>query len=478
MSVALRRQGGGWPHLVLGVTLFGLLSCAGDGDPPRKRSGSSDVLLVVVDALRADGLGAYGSLRATSPFLDRLSRRATLFEEAVSASSFTQESIGSLFTGLLPARHGGMGWGSSPREDVLTLAELLAVRGHDTGFFSNTPVLRNRKFHQGFRTAEILGERWNASGQGDHLSARVLEFAAQERSGPWFAYAHFLDPHGPYEPSGGAEHRFEHPRPEKPLRLYGRVRKQCAELVAQGFGPGDPAFEDLRGRYDAEISSIDRSIHRLVRGLRGQSERAPIIVVTSDHGEEFLEHGYVEHAWTLYDESLRVPLLVHESGGVGVIRRGRVSTLGVLPSILELIGGEAPAGLDGESLLAESTQPIVGELLITERNVVRSVSQDGWKYVAWVRRLPPEARPDAIALQNRRAGDPGADPDVWGEVVFEELFHLPSDPAERVNLIERYPERARRLGEVLDRLRERASEPEPAQTDPEDREALESLGYL
>ncbi len=143
-----------------------------------------------------------------------------------------------------------------------------------------------------------------------------------------------------------------------PLALYDDVEPRIGELVAAGFGPGEPRFEDLVARYDAEIASTDEAVERLLRGIEALGRRdRTLVVLTADHGQEFLEHGFVEHAWTLYQESIQVPLVFWAGGSLGPARvTHRGSLVDVLPTVLGLVGIEAQEGeLDGIPILEGHT---------------------------------------------------------------------------------------------------------------------------
>lgn len=158
-------------------------------------------------------------------------------------------------------------------------------------------------------------------------------------SRPFFLYVHYLDPHGPYDPPAGTVPDFD--RFER-VGIYNHVRENITTLRSEGFGPGEPRFDDYRARYAAELTHVDTAVGTLLDGLReqGRLENA-LVIVTSDHGEEFLEHGYVEHAWTLYEESIRVPLILHAPEWLEPARvTGRVSGVDLVPTLDALLGAD------------------------------------------------------------------------------------------------------------------------------------------
>ena len=396
---------------------------------------------------------------------------------------------------MLPSTEGAMGWPARPARDSRTLPKLFREAGFRTGLFSNSIMLRDPGFLDGFDAVRFVGRGQMVSQQGVALTKAALGFVKQTGERPFFLYLHYLDPHGPYDPPARFRERFPETSQDPRLLLYGDVRDRCSELVASGFGPGEARFEDLRTRYDAEVAYTDHAIRLLLAGLEsaGLGERT-LVVVTADHGEEFLEHDYVEHAWTLYDESLHVPLILWAPAFLGPERVGApVSLVDVVPTLATLFGLEAETAQDGAPLLARSwrgwrfeapERPVFAELLIQSRNVVRSVTWDGWKYISAKRWLTPAER-EARVREGRIATLPADESpvDAFGVGVREELYHLASDPEERNDRASDEPERLATMREVM-----RSFEQSPRRTgaapDPgsplsdEEREALRALGYI
>jgi arylsulfatase A-like enzyme len=305
-------------------------------------------------------------------------------------------------------------------------------------------------------------------------------------------YLHYLDPLGPYEPTPEMVHRFSEQTFPNPLGLYLQARPQLPRLLKEGFGPGEPRFEDLVLRYDAEIADTDRAIEQLFEGL------APLdvldhtlVVITSDHGEEFLEHGFLEHAWTLYQESVRIPLVVWAKGLAPERVAGRVSTVDVPGTLLDLLEIPHDGPSEGAPLFRRAggrwrpeatTRPYIGELLIPERNVVRTVIEGDWKYLVAQRWVPPRLRVQAEKKQWLGGEPPAVDP--WGPPVFEALYDLTGDPHERRDLSKEKPDERARLAGLLDAYRTASPTPAPgagrapAARTPDDAERLRALGYL
>ncbi len=464
--------------------------------PHRAPLKGADVVLVVIDTLRSDHLGLHGYALPTSPFLDRLASESAVFTDVVAPSSYTRESIAGLFSGQWPSCVGAVGWDASPRKASVTLAERLRASGYATTMLTLTTMLSDGGFARGFDRVEHLTSEWGVSRAGAALTRRALEVWNEPRGKPLFLYVHYLDPHGPYDPPPEKLARFA-PASSVVLDLYRDIRPRLPELVAEGFGPEDPRFRELVRRYDAEIADTDAAVQQLTAGLRARpSQRPLLVVITADHGEEFLDHGFVEHAWTLYEESVRIPLLWWSPGYIPATRSSQPASLvDVAPTLLALLGLDSPRVLSeatGQALFQASNAGVTianlgsrvrfAELAIAERNVARAVWFDGWKYVVARRWLDVDerARSSRIEEQLRQQGRVAPPPPAV--VVREELFHLPSDPEEQRSLFASAPE-------VLPRLRAFLAEHErrcplvqplserPVTLAPHESEALRQLGY-
>jgi len=263
--------------------------------------------------------------------------------------------------------------------------------------------------------------------------------------------------------------------------------------VAEGFGPGEGRFEDLLARYEAELAHTDQAVADIVQALEeaGALDRT-ILVVTADHGEEFLEHGFVEHAWTLYEESIHVPLILWAPGALAPGRAPEpVSLVDVLPTLDRLIGLSA-SSTDGEPLLADPgsgwapTQrkgPIIAESLIQTRNMLRSVRSGSWKYISAVRWVDPPERERSVRMKQAGGLPKWRKPiDPMGEPVREELYDLAGDPAETREISREQPDRLEELRAILQEHLERSAARAPEDAAPgideEERRQLKALGYL
>ncbi len=463
------------------------LSCEPPPPPdlPLEAAGRN-VIVIVIDSLRPDHLGYGGYSRSTSPFIDKIASESVTFDEAFSSSSFTQQSISTLMSGLFPSRTGSTEWGVPPFESSMTLGEIYARAGYRTAFFSNTLVLEDPLFSQGFEEVQILGDRWDYSGGGLQLSKKAADFAAAHRDERFLMYLHYLDPHAPYRPPKELHRRFVDEIYPNPMPLYPQVRDQCYELVQSGFGPGDPRFDDMVTRYDAEIALVDQAIEALFKDLEASGLlKESIVVITSDHGEEFLDHQFVDHAWTLYNESLRVPLLVWTPGIHPLRTDQRAGLADLLPTLLELSDiPYAADSFDGKALFQstdtgfhlEPRQKVhVAEVLIQNRNILRTVMVGRWKYIAAWKWHPPEERAAALKATLVPATD------IWSSPIREELYDLESDPGETSDVSSQHPDVVSRFRNHLENYLASCAKVEgraPTAFSPEQEAALKSLGYL
>jgi arylsulfatase A-like enzyme len=422
---------------------------AGSGRPASVSpapAGAPNVVIVSIDTLRADALGAYGNAAAHTLALDRLAAEGVTFEQAISPAPWTLPALASVMTGLYP-RHHGAGAIANRRDPlgrtplapgVQTLAETFAQRGYRThAIVTNPYLLAGSGLAAGFESYEnltflseamVAGRTNAAQWLLDHLAPRLvvgdrgvevsdwavrwLEHVDADR--PFFLWLHYIDPHGPYGGTPGARH--------KTFRgdsSFGATAGH--DLLLDGHSPdpvrlrsGEVRLDDaekrgLRALYDGEVTEVDRQVGRVLEALDRRGLAAGTLVVcVSDHGEEFWEHGGVEHGHTLYDELLHVVLLMRWPGHLqaGLRVPGVASSVDIAPTIRELVGLPDPGSSDGVSLVAglrgamPSPRAVISEnLLFAEERV--ALRTDGAKLIRWangkeeaydLRRDPAERR--------------------------------------------------------------------------------------
>ncbi len=391
-----------FPVFVLVIFIF-VQSCAENNNPPPQQDNKSnhpDIFFVVIDALRADHLGIYGYQRDTSPFIDSIAKQSLIFEKAFSTSSYTCESVSSILMGRYPSSTPwSTGWKAQIDPNIQTLPEVLKNNGYTTLLFTDHPALEEYMFGKGFDYVKQLTKEFGQSGNGVKLVEEILKYVnSLDINNPVFLYVHIYDPHEPYDPPPSYYLRFADKIYPHPLRMYDEVRFHLPELVQQGFGPGDVRFEDIVLRYDAEIALTDdclKTLYNSVKKLRQGKDS--LWIITADHGEEFLDHGFVEHAWRLYPESIHVPLIVNAPNITIQMYRieTEVSLVDMFPTILSFINityndnnldGISLPILDwykGEKKEFRPDRIIYSELYLPSRTIGRSLIKNGWQYLNW-----------------------------------------------------------------------------------------------
>ncbi len=437
--------------------------------PADRPSRTPDVLIYLIDTLRADHLGLYGYRRPTSPEIDRFAEQAVVFDHALAQSSWTRTAVVSLMTGLLPQVHGVNRRDEALGRSAVTLAEILAGAGYRTaGFITNGNVDQTFGLGQGFDGFFYLNESQEEPAfhqLADRLNRRAFPWLEERaRAGaerpPYFLYLHATDPHAPYTPPEPFRQRFA-PDVDPEIGLIDNVHDISAGRKPAPAGTAG-AFIDL---YDGEIAWNDHHFGRLLAKLRELGlYDSTLIVLLSDHGEEFDDHGGWEHGKTLYGEQLRIPLVVKLPRGEAAGRRvGEIADqVDLLPTVLDVLGLEPPPGLDGRSLLplvrgARRQSPSFAYLRL-EGKRLKSVVARGWKLIV------DDSR------QRRRGA--------------RELYRLAVDPREQSDLypvgpLERgFLEQTLRAFELDLHRGERRFEAERAEIDAELRRRLEALGYI
>lgn len=321
----------------LSLALLTVVATRARGAPEEEREVASaplpmNVLLVSLDTLRADHLGTYGYARKTSPAIDTLSSRGVVFERAVAPAPGTPPSHMTLFTSTLSCVHGvdGSVRDRAVPDDLVLWAEILRDAGYATGAFTeNGWVTPAFGFDRGF---DVFIENTSPNlmaptGQAEKTFGEALEWVRGQGERPWFAFVHTYQVHDPYAPPDG-----------------------LVEKVAPGHASDQDSVD--RANYDAEIFYTDRLLGELVEGVEAAAGNRPVLVILfSDHGELFGEHGARRHSFWLYEELLHVPLIFYAPGRVEPRRiEERVALIDVLPTVLDVLGLEPIAQAQGRSL--------------------------------------------------------------------------------------------------------------------------------
>jgi arylsulfatase A-like enzyme len=309
-----------------------------------------NVVLISLDTVRADQLSFYGYARDTSPALAAFAAQGATFENAYAQAPNTVPTHASMFTGRYPFEHNMYLHGETLAPGEITLAEILAGHGYRTfGLTSSMRFVPEAGYDQGFDVYENVDDL-PKNERADRVTDRALELARLPAAQPYFAFLHYFGAHAPYaapEPYRSLWHPgLAVPTPETTVSFMAEYRWPEQEL--------DPDVIDyLRALYDAGIRHQDEALGRLFEGLLRQGGSRPtLIVVTSDHGEEFKEHGYLMHSQFLHEELVRVPLVVYWADQVAAGRRIAIPTQSVdlAPTILGLLGLPHWGAFSGRSL--------------------------------------------------------------------------------------------------------------------------------
>ena len=358
--------------LVMNVATLGGLSCARSPivppDPP------THAILITIDTLRADRLGAYGYDQASTPNLDALAGESIRFERAYSHSSKTFPSISTLLSGRPVAEHGIYNNSGSFPENMPTLATSLEDAGFETAAFIGSYALRpNRGLTRGFDsyTQEYLtteAVRPHPENRAGALTDEAIAwFSTRNSDHPLFLWIHYQEPHGAYTPPTFRETDRESGGPV--LRRNPTNTGRDGIPAYQWLGHG--RLDEYQARYDGEITEFDRHLRRLMKALKttGILERS-ILVLTGDHGEAFGEEGlYCTHGEGLLDVVLRVPLLVKIPGHQPEVRTDRVRLIDISRTVLETLRLDA-FGFQGHSLFQN----------IGDRTVVAQMDAQGERW--------------------------------------------------------------------------------------------------
>jgi len=436
---------------VLLCALGALLSCSSDAPAPRP-----SLLLIVVDTLRSDRLGVYGADRPTSPSIDALAADSVRFENAYATAPWTLPSVASMLTGLHPSEHGVIGIRRRLPSTLPFLPEILRNEGYAT-----SAVVSHLLLGAGYGFARGFDSFDETEGRGhDHISSEaVTEKAVAElkrlvaADRPFLLWVHYFDPHYSYqryERSGFAAR-------EGAGRLGGGESIEELRPLTQDLSADELEF--LRALYDEEIARTDAAVGTLIASLDASpAARSTIVVLTADHGEAFREHGHLGHTESLYEELVRVPLLVRSPRLDSRPVETAVSLVGLAPTLLDLLGLDH--GLPGTSFAAllegegeGAARPIFSE--VDRGSHQRSVRLGNDKLVYHI-----DAR-------------------------TSELYDLEDDPDETRNLAPRDQATTRRLLRALEAHRQRIrsfrtrsqTPSESLDLDERTQRELEALGY-
>jgi arylsulfatase A-like enzyme len=464
-------------HLLAATWILLSLAGAACGTPP-DGAVARHLVVISLDTTRADQFGFYGNPTVQTPNLDRLAAESVVLDDFMTVVPTTLASHVSLFTGNYPHTHGTPRNGFLVHERNVMLAEVLRDQGFATAGIAGSFALESRfNFAQGFEHYDEAFERFALEDghlQNERPAASVTEAALDYLDrGPLpdrlFLFVHYFDPHAPYEAPPPFDTLYD-PAGRQGLPDWITLRTQ--RLVE----PGTPsALADRMARqYAAEITYMDHHVGRLLDTLRerGILDQA-LVVVTSDHGENFWEHGEVfDHGWSTHQTTMRAVGVIRLPGGAhGGKRVGGISaSIDLMPTVLERLGVPAPEGMEGESI------DLAGAAIPPERMRFGQASKP-WQQV--------ETDPRWTNLLKERCVRSGKYKFIQVPYAQREaLFDLEADPLEQVNLLTGPGAGEAPVGELREALEawSTAVDPLPSRFEPSQREEtierLRALGYL
>ena len=432
-------------------------------DDKQKQKNKPNIIILLIDALRSDHLGCYGYERNTTPNIDKLAEESFLFKNTIAQSSWTRPSVASILTGQYPVNHGvngGYGITNKLNESMLTLPEILKENGYNTLAFSVNPNITTKLgFAQAFDKF-IYSHRSNYK---DNIHTRSNEInkdlvgsinKLKEKSQN-FIYVHYMDPHVPYTP--GEKHFSKSNKVDyigdffRNNAFFSYSDKKRLEIL-----------QEMINAYDDEILFNDKMIGNALRALKDNNMYDnSIIIITADHGEEFMEHGSLFHGTNLFDEQIKVPLIIHTPDNIHKKIEEQAGHIDLLPTLLECLQIPIPENLslDGHNLFGgDKYKYTFSELAIDDKigSTIRSLED---KLIFF------KNKEDAINFQPY-------------------YFDLASDPKEQNNLYHESMGKKQSL-ELEEKLQEylankkRLDQPKkPIEYDKETLEELKALGYI
>ena len=427
-----------------------------------------NIALITIDTLRADHLSCYGYERETSPHIDAVAKEGIIFKNVVSPASWTAPSMVSLFTSTYYVNHGvihGLPFQEAKglsqeafSEKLVTLPELLKDNGYTTfGISSNHTLTAELGFARGFDYFRDVN--WMPA---DVINNLVYKWEdAIKKSNKFFLWVHYIDPHYHYRPHLPWIERYIPGIPEQ----FEQVNRIPLHMLEKNIKENPEILTKVLALYDSEINYVDSYVGELIE--RFELDKNSLLIIASDHGEQFMEHGGVGHSIALHKEELHVPLIIkfpEASSKKGSVER-QVSLLDVMPTILNLLGIYQPEQAAGKPLLenigiwiylkkllpgGQSSAHHFAEL--ESCAILKTIMAPPWNYI--------------YGYQTQSGA----------------LYNTVSDPFEQTNLIEKHPEQADSLKKQLFAWVSQAKKYPPrshvTELSPGEREKLQALGYL
>ncbi|MFT7670848.1 MAG: choline-sulfatase [Planctomycetota bacterium] len=454
---------------------FVAVSC----DSRRTDSERLNVLMIVIDTARADKFGCYGHSGGLTPHVDRLAAQGARFERASAHAPWTLPSTASLLSSLHPEEHGAGGFldlsalatGGEPRvafhglpDAVETVAEAFKAGGWRTGAVVNVDFLsRDFGLTQGI---DDLDAKWYESNEevrsATQTTDKAIEWIQQRKDEPFFLLAHYFDAHAVYSPPEEYRREFAAAQDREQSNFVFGTRAHMLMLRAGKLELDEDLIERAEKLYEAELAYVDAQVGRLLAGLKAAGlDQNTLVVLTADHGEEFLDHQGFEHGHTLYEELLSVPLIFRlpELIPAGTQVKGATGLVDVAPTLCELAGIQAPSTFVGRSLVPALNGSPLGKHSILAHGNFWGEPLTSWQSGPWKLILTPQPN------RTQRT----------------ELFNLEEDPRELNDLTASLPQVVVELHAEYAAVREHlraAQHGEKVKLSDDLMKRLQGLGYL
>jgi len=418
-----------------------------------------NIVLITIDALRADHLSCYGYERKTTPNIDRIAEQGILFKNVIAPSSWTVPSMASLFTSVYPSNHRvteSIFYKPAEEKHILskeltTLTEILKANGYTTfGVSSNVNLDEKRGFKRGFDYFKHLKKLSIAPLVNKSVCLWEDEI---KNSNKFFLWVHYIDPHFPYYAKNPWIEQYT--TKELILKLNSQKKLSLKKLMP-ALKQNPRLLASLIAHYDSEINFVDNHIGELIQ--RFELSKNTFIIITADHGEEFLEHDHLAHGHNLYKETIHIPLIAKLPYNTKkeMVER-HVNLVDIMPSILQILNIKQPEQTLGKSfwpkekLLKTNTFDYSYSELDLE-NSLKSIITPKWKYIY-----------DYVDKT-------------------EYLYHIKSDSCEQNNLVDTKTAQLDKLREHLfqwvSASKQYPKKIRPVQISPEEKEKLKELGYI
>jgi len=444
--------------------------------PPVLNSGPN-IVLIIMDTARQDNFSCYDYGRRTTPVLEELARKSTVYHKAYTPAGWTSPAHASLFTGLYPIAHGVSQENWVQGEELITIAEILSTSGYETVGVVENPVLAvPNNFDQGFQN---YYETWKVEEENPDINKAVFVFqkflSSRNQEKPFFTFINFVEPHTPYNSSGPFYETF---LSDSSIKLE---HNMWMEYFLGKTKFSETEIRHLLELYDAEILYTDYLIGQIIKALREQNLwKETVFIVTSDHGENIGDHNMMDHVFSIHESIIKIPLIIHypKLFPPGTKDYDPALLVDIFPTLLHLCG------------INKEYFPSHGLDLLENNRDGRKIFAE-YSYPKQAINCFPEEEQENIRLERfkRRikAVIDGRFKFIWGSDGIHELYDLEMDPKEEDNLIneKKFRKQKQMLMEELEKFIKSyqrnnviSLENSLEKMDSKTLEALRALGYI